>query len=47
MSRCTWCADPAADEDDGTLCRVHEAEAYGETLASLDRRDREQAADLA
>lgn len=48
MSRpgCTWCADPAAEEDDGTLCPAHAAEHDGETLASADRRDAEQAADL-
>lgn len=44
---CPWCADPNAgdDVDPVALCRAHEAEFDGETMAGLDRRDAEQAAE--
>lgn len=37
--RCTWCVDPNAEDNDGTLCRMHEAEAEGFTEDALERRD--------
>lgn len=50
---CPWCADESSpfepeDSDDAelTLCRGHFAEYEGESLASLDRREAEQRADM-
>ncbi len=42
---CTWCRDPNAGEDDGTLCRMHEAEFLGTTVADLDRGETIQRAE--
>lgn len=36
---CSWCVNPLAEDNDGTLCRMHEAENEGVSVASLDRRD--------
>jgi hypothetical protein len=47
--QCPWCADyDNADEDiDPTLlCRMHEAEHDGLSVAELERRDREQRAEF-
>ena len=44
-NRCTWCADPRAEEDDGTLCLGHLAEYEGLSVAEYERRDGEQYAE--
>lgn len=43
--RCPWCLDPNDDEWSDDLCRLHEAEYEGISLAELDRRDDEQYAE--
>jgi hypothetical protein len=43
---CPWCAgDYSDDVDPELLCRMHEAEYDGLTLAELDRRDAIEAAE--
>lgn len=42
MSDCLWCHDPNAEEFSPTLCRMHEAEWLGTSVADLDRGEREQ-----
>lgn len=36
---CSWCVNPNAEEDDGTLCRPHKAEYEGLSLGQMDKRD--------
>lgn len=50
-AECPWCKGQEiepADEDDAfaTLCRGHIAEYLGESLASLDRREAAERADM-
>lgn len=46
---CPWCAgdDEAGERNPELLCRTHEAEHDGLSVAELDRRDREQDAEYA
>lgn len=41
-AQCPWCLDPDAEDWDEDLCRMHEAEYEGTSVAELDRRDSEQ-----
>lgn len=44
---CPWCAGSEADSPDPELlCRTHQAEYEGLSVAALDRRDAAEAADL-
>jgi hypothetical protein len=43
--RCPWCASTAAEEWSEDLCRGHQAEYEGTTIAELDRMEREQYAE--
>lgn len=42
VNMCPWCTDPDAEDWDEDLCRMHEAEYEGTSVAELDRRDSEQ-----
>lgn len=46
MSRCPWCQGKDTDSPEG-LCRGHLAEYEGLSVAQMDRRDAEQAAEWA
>jgi hypothetical protein len=43
--RCSWCRNPDADVDDGTLCLDHQAENEGLTVDEVMRRDAIQTAE--
>ena len=43
--RCSWCKDPNAEINDGTLCSSHRAEAEGITEDQADKRDAVQFAE--
>lgn len=43
---CSWCVNPNAEEDDGTLCCSHLAEYEGLSESELNRRDSEQGAEM-
>lgn len=44
-TKCLWCRDDDAEHDDGTLCRMHEAEYLGTSVADLDRGEAIQRAE--
>jgi pyruvate-formate lyase-activating enzyme len=46
-TRCPWCANPNTQDDSWSddFCRGHEAEYEGLSIAELDRREDEQAAE--
>jgi hypothetical protein len=45
-TKCPWCNGSDNDDPDpSTLCRTHEAEYEGLSVAELDRRDDEQGAE--
>lgn len=42
---CTWCKNPNAEDNDGTLCPSHLAECCGYTVDSMERGERIQYAE--
>jgi hypothetical protein len=45
VTECPWCADPNAEDWADTLCKAHEAEYLGLSVAGLEHMYAEQAKD--